>query len=104
MGVRDSNPDCCSHVYSDTGRKAIYLPDLKLAPRSHQWDLVRPLYSDSAFKNFYPSDKYLQFLNLSANGSRIGERPRLKEIYSWQEGEVEGKRAGFNKSLSGYKN
>lgn len=51
LGVRDSNPDCCSQVYPETGRKAIYLLDLKLATCSHQWDPVRLLYSDSAFKN-----------------------------------------------------
>lgn len=51
LGVRDSNSDCCSQVYPETGRKAIYLLDLKLATRSHQWDPVRLLYSDSAFKN-----------------------------------------------------
>ena len=50
LGVRDSNPDCCSQVYPETGRKAIHLLDLKLAPRSHQWDPVRLLYSDSVLK------------------------------------------------------
>lgn len=53
LGVRDSNPDCCSQVYPETGRKAIYLVDLKLAPRSHQWGPVRLLYSDSALKNCF---------------------------------------------------
>lgn len=53
LGVRDSNPDCCSQVYPETGRKAIYLLDLKLAPRSHQWGPVRLLYSDSALKNCF---------------------------------------------------
>lgn len=39
-GVRDSNSDCCSQVYLEIGREAIYLLDLKLATHSHQWDSV----------------------------------------------------------------
>ena len=86
LGVRDSNPDCCSQVYPETGRKAIYLLDLKLAPRSHQWDPVRFLYRDSAFKNCFIhwaniSSSYAQ--SLSANGSMIEKGPQCEEICSW---------------------